>query len=532
MSGAPGEGPVVEFPRYEYAYQPLDYRNPPDLREIMYGPDYRWWCELFCKIPTQQGIRPMRLWPWEEEVLSAGLGPRHLMLKARENGSSTLWCAVDLRDTIANPGGNMLIAADKLDNAVNLMKYVKTIVRHLPEEIRPRIVKDNECELGFDAPLGNEVVALPGTFKSGRSERAARLLCTEMAFWDNPDQYFVAVRGALVKGGTVKIESTANTASDLFAEMWHDEANGYTKHFYGWWANPTHDLAWYLEARRDIKHRHLFDRDYPTRAEDAFLTSSDTYFDLETIERGLADVRQPRSTSTLGPDLGVVKVWKSPIPGHHYVVGVDAAEGKTNRRRRPDFSAYVVVDWATAEVVATCQCRLPDHEFADLLIQEGKRYNTAHMVVERNATGLGVLRRMQALGYTNFYHQTINAATLTGVAAPQREIGWHTSRVTKPHLLLNLAAAVTSGNYSCPDGALWAEVKSFLRQGLSSSPDAHDDMVMAWALAWEGREAYRPSAPVSATPGDGTLSEAERTLRESRRRRRRRVEGHTWTRMW
>lgn len=464
------------------------------LSDILLGPDPRYFFELFCKIPTQHGSKPFTLFPWMMAA-SIGVTPHEMMLKSREIGSSTLWVAEKVRKVLTNPGANLLIAADKEGNAINLMKYAKHIVMNLPEKIRPVIGKNNESTIEFPK-LGNQIKALPGTVTSGRSERCKYLICTEMSFWDNPEEYWRSVTGALVEGGETVIESTANTESDLFHDMWFDEDNGYRKHFYGWQSNPTHTKEWYEQRKKEIPESFLFYREYPDFPEQAFQSSTDIYFDRDDISRGEAAVREPLRSipaTHAGNTVGRLMVWKLPLPGRHYVIGVDVAEGKSNNRGKPDYSNAKVLDWRTGEHVATLHCRLPDDLFAKELFSLGHEYNRAFMGVERNGPGLAVIRTLQALNYPadRFYYQESYNTGLQGSFDKTSNIGWLTTTKTKPVMIADLNTAIHAGELSSPDAGFWQEAKSFGRD-LKAKGSAHDDQIMSMAIAEQARKAYRP----------------------------------------
>jgi hypothetical protein len=472
----------------------LDPALRPSVDDILFGADPRWFFELFLDIPTQAGSAKFHLFPWMHDV-ALSVTDHEIMLKSRDVGSSTFWIAEKLRKVLTHPGANLLIAADKEGNAVNLIRYARHMVQRLPDEFRPRVGKDNETMIEFPE-LGNYIKALPGTASSGRSERCTYLICTEMAFWEKPEEYFAAVTGALVAGGETVIESTANTTSDLFHEMWHDALNGYKKRFCGVFENPNHTEAWYDKRRLEIKEPHLFFREYPSTSFQAFQSSADIYFDKDDLEQSSLFIRPPLSTTPVsandGEPLGYTYLWKRPLPGRHYVIGVDVAEGKTNARGKPDYSDAKVLDWQTGEHICTLHCRLTDDLFASEVFDLGKHYNDAFVAVERNGPGLAVIRTMQALGYTNLYYQEQVDDYILGSKTRTRHVGWLTSGRTKPLMISDLNGAIHAGDFISPDGNLWDEAKSFGRD-LKAKGGAHDDQVISAAIAWQAKQAYRPT---------------------------------------
>lgn len=498
-----------------YSYTPLDFSRPPPVEEIMTGRDARWFLELCVKIPTQRGIKPFVLYPWMHQVAYEGLADRQIMLKSREIGSTTFWTALLLREVLTHPGANLLIAADKEENAVNAIRYVKTMVENLPDQVRPKTGKYNETTVEFPG-LGNYIKALPGTPKAGRAERALYLLATEQAFWEQDSVYWNAVTGALVEGGTIVIESTANGPEGLFHDIWHAQDNDYAKHFWGWTANPEHTPEWYQRRRKDIPDRFLFIQEYPETAEQAFIGSADSYFDPDVVAAGQEEVRRPVEESVIGKDLGWIHTWKKPLPGAHYVIGADVAEGKASSKDdNPDWSDATILDWATGEHVATIHTRVTEDEYAALLHQYAKEYNNAHLAVERNGPGNGVLMWLRAKGYDNLYYEVSLVDEVRGMVRQAKKFGWTTNENTKGVMLMDLYAAIKAYHFRSPDALFWSQAKVINRATKRAMGKQKDDKVVSAAIAWQAKRKYNPARDYAAA---GTVDEGE--------------DGRSWVGMW
>lgn len=489
-----------------YSFPPLDPSIIPDpddkeaarkfRAKVLLGPDPRWFLSLCVKIPTQHGVIPLRgshgLWPWMQDATYRGIPDRTVMLKARENGSTTLWVAVFLRETITKPGADTIIAADTEDHAVQAINYAKTMVHNLPEWCRPEIGKENETEIQFPR-LGSKIVALPGIASSSRSYRCLQLLCTEMAHWKNDIEYFAAVTGAGVRGMKVVAESTAFGNENLFHDLYTDRANGYVKHFYGWRENPTHDDEWFELKKHDIKDKFILIREYPSSPNEAFTGSSDTLWSPELLLEISGEIREPAAVIPLEGG-GLVQVWKRPQPGQFYVVGLDAAEGKINKRNKPDWTELRIANWQTGEEVACISSRMADDQFAPIAGEWSRKYNNAHVCAERGSAGLALIRGMQMWGYKNFYYQVTNDRKVLDHRERERNIGYTTTALTKPLLINGFSAAVRALEYTTHDAELLDQMRSFQRATLSASNQSHDDKVVAAALAQEARTSWRPSA--------------------------------------
>ena len=112
------------------------------------------------------------------------------------------------------------------------------------------------------------------------------------------------------------------------------------------------------------------------------------------------------------------------------------------------------------------------------LITLAHLYNQALLAVERNNHGYGVLAHLQSLGYANLYR--------TG-----GQDGWLTSAITRPAMIENLAAVLSTQPTVFRSHRLVNEFRTFVRQLDGSSGAAigsHDDCVMAMAIAWAARQ--------------------------------------------
>lgn len=483
------------------ATNPLDWYNPPNREEILFGPDPRWFFEICCKIPTQdRGTVPFDLWPWMSNLSSSPITPNEIVLKSRDVGSSTFWIAEKLRKVITNEGRNLLIASEQQKSAVALLNYARVILKSLPDWCRPSIGNDNTEEIYLDK-LNSRITALPGTPDSGRGLRSFYLICTEMAFWKDTQRYRAAVMNTLVPGGEVVIESTANGVGTMHHDYWtgaKSGQNGYRSHFLGVWENPNHTAEWYKQKRSEYgtedKPDFLFFQEHPTTEEEAFQSSADNFFSADLINIGQSYIRLPSESADLagpsGSRLGNVRTWRKPVTGRYYVAGVDVAEGK-GEARDPDWSHAAIHDWRTGELACSIHSRQDDVEFTKVLYEYLVMYNHAYAAVERNGAGLSVLRQLESLGHRNFYYHIRKVGLEQEHGTKQPHLGWHTTTSTKPILLNNLLADLRSYSLTIYDWMFWDQTKLFDRMRLKSR-HGHDDSVMAEAIANEARRTFHP----------------------------------------
>lgn len=240
--------------------------------------------------------------------------------------------------------------------------------------------------------------------------------------------------------------------------------------------------------RGQIKgQRKNFFEKYPESWETAFLVSGNLFFDRDIIAARGLELKHYKPFQQFSR----VLMHKQRIQGRRYLIGADAATGRTVVNEDSDFSEAVVIDLDTGEEVAEYFDRLPSDDFAADLAELGKAYNNAIIAVER-AGGYGdaVIIALQSIeNYANLYqHKTWDKHTKTEVLIE----GFPTTTATRV-IALNAVSRFVSKN---PD-MVWS--KRFISQAYAfvrnakGKPEAmegsHDDAVMCRSVVYGARAA-------------------------------------------
>ncbi len=289
-----------------------------------------------------------------------------------------------------------------------------------------------------------------------------------------------------------------------------------------------------------------FQQEYPATAEEAFIASGATYFDEDEVRKLARDTRDPerigRLVETKNADgdrevafqkgaRGFVRVWASPDPEGHYVMGVDTAEGKLVSTRRTadpaaneaggrDYSCATVVrlrrrdeEGPPVELVASVHGQLVSDVLAKQITLIGEWYSCggpadkpvatrrdpSKVAVENNhSSGQRLLLILKdVLKYKNLYWQReFNTRTKQF----ERRIGWRTDDKSRDVLLDALGELIRHGEIALPDADTVRELGQFVYndQGKPGAIDgAHDDRVIALALAvmLRGEHRHAGTAP-------------------------------------
>ena len=183
----------------------------------------------------------------------------------------------------------------------------------------------------------------------------------------------------------------------------------------------------------------------------------------------------------------MLTVWREPVRGRAYCMGVDTAEGLVHG----DYSCAQVLDVRAGEQVAVWHGHIPPDTLAHEVYMLALWYNDALTCVESNNHGLTTITQLRHMGHPNLFRKRLLNRSTTKVS---QEFGWKTTRTTKPLLIDDLGMALRAGEMRVHDRYTLAELRTYVRSergSMGGSP--HDDRVMALALANEMRQyAFMP----------------------------------------
>lgn len=448
-----------------------------------------------------RGLVPLQLNRAQLEF-SRNCTHRNVVLKARQMGLTTYVAARFFVQTITRPGTMTVQVAHDQESAEEIFKIVHRFWENLPEAMkRGALIRSraNVRQMVFPRLDSEYRVATAADVNAGRGLTIHNLHCSEVARWlRDPAEVLASLRAAVPADGDVVLESTPNGAGGVFYEEWqHANETGYTKHFFPWWFDDGYrddagavkvrpltleeqdlasrnglsdaQIAWRRTNRAQL--RGLACQEYAEDPISCFRASGECVFELEAIDQALAGQTEPTSVR----ENGRLTIWLQPRYDRQYVIGVDPAGGGTEG----DYACAEVIDRQSAMQCAELHGHYSPRELAMKLIELGRMYNTALLVVERNNHGHGVLANLRAAGYQRVFRDG-------------GQDGWLTSAVTKPAMIENLAAILSLKPGLFQSTRLLAECRTFIRRldgSSGSGSGSHDDCVMAMAIALAGREA-------------------------------------------
>ncbi len=422
------------------------------------------------------------------------------MLKARQVGITTYIAARFFAQTISQSGILSMQVTHDRQSAEDIFRIVRRFWDNLPEEWRKGALRTSRCnvrQLVFPH-LDSEYCLASAAENAGRGRTIQNLHCSEVSRWGGDgDEALASLRAAVVPDGQTVLESTPNGAGGLFYEEWQRaEETGYTRHFFPWWYDaayaiePGTNFGELTEEEEELVRLHglkldqiawrrkqwaslrgLAAQEFAEDPATCFLASGECFFDLVAVERALKEMGEPLATH----DNGRSSIWLPARAGKSFVIGVDPAGGGVDG----DYSSAEVIDFELGAQCAELHGHWTPRELADKVVELGKHYNTALLAVERNNHGHTVLARIRTLAYPRVFQQ-------------DNKDGWLTTAANRPSMLENLASVLSAEPERFRSERLLHEFRTFVRDAdgrPSATSGAHDDCVIAMAIAWAVRMA-------------------------------------------
>jgi hypothetical protein len=445
-------------------------------------------------------------------------GRRNIVLKARQMGMTTWIAARFFLATITRRGTLTVLVAHDQTAAEEIFRIVRRFWENLPKRLRCGALRTSHANVRqlvfpeLDSEYRVETAADPD---AGRGLTIQNLHASEVARWPRDAAGTLAsLRAAVSPDGEMVLESTPNGTSGCFYREWQSAAEtGTVRHFLPWWwakeyrregielgnlsAEEQELVTKYALAaeqiafRRELKanFRGLAKQEYAEDAESCFLASGECFFEKDIIEDRLREL-WPESEAWEEQPTPWILV--QAMTGREYIVGVDTAEGGSDG----DYSVAEVIDRSTGMQCAELSGHFDPLEMARRVAALAHVYNDALVAVERNNSGgttLAYLRDKQ--NYPKLYFHDGN-------------MGYPTNKQTRPAMVDALAGCFAAQPKLLNSPRLLREMRSFVRHKdgrPAAAAGAHDDCVMAMALALKVREETHGERPSSAMLQMGTL---------------------------
>jgi len=484
---------------------------------------YRGFIEkYFSIVDKNEKVVPFKLGNAQELLYNAMTG-RDLVLKARQEGISSLILALFAVDFIMMDNSRSVCIAHDRDSTVKLFERVKFFIKSYEEVTGDKIPLryNTKTDLVNERTNSYFYVGTAGSQSFGRSATLTNIHFSEIAFYPNPEEVYLSASQA----GTprrIVIESTANGIGDFFYQMWNDSEEKksiYQPHFFGWDKHEEYkapddvkialtteednmmtrfqlsraQMAWRRIKLAEFPDPMKFQQEYPLTPEEAFISSGHPVFPVDTLvwyktkkeliippihTGNLLGYKPPTFEESKG---GYLEIWKMPDPHREYIIGGDTCEGVSGG----DYACAQVIDRKSLEQVALWHGRVEPDIFGREMYKLGLFYKDAMVAPERNASGLATILTLRDLYYPNLYIRE-KLGDVKDKFHP--ELGWKTDMKTKPVMIASMQQILRDKQLILHDSATLHELFSYQYDEAGSAnatKGSHDDRVIALMIAVE-----------------------------------------------
>ncbi len=454
------------------------------------------------------------------------------ILKFRQGGVTSFIMAWFLIECMTRFARVVMIAHDK-PHTERLLARARMMLTMMVGPA-PVTSKLNDEEIVFPKTNASFYIGTAGSKRFGRSDTITHLHCSEFAFWDDPQVLLAGLFQAVPHdSGIIVKETTANGFGTYHHSQYllaQNNASRFKAYFYPWQIFNEYQsrtpligalapeemelrdtfqltepqLQWRREKLIEEFNNDLtlFQQEYPMTIKEAFRASGGSMFSHAHI----VETRKWRRVYPSPLNAGVLFTLEGhPNPHASYVLGADVSGGTGN-----DYSAAQVLCVETSEQVCMYRTNtLSPPDFAKVLAQIGKVFNTAYLVPESNQHGLSVIACLKELQpyagsmFRVYKQRTTQQRSFNRMIALQ-QYGFTQTMKTKYQLIGLLQQMLPDIKIYCPITVTelhgFGELESGKLGALSAS--AHDDTVIALALACEGmlRESARVQPAKSLRP--------------------------------
>jgi hypothetical protein len=371
----------------------------------------------------------------------------NIALKYRQAGVSTVtaaWISKRLVFAKKTKPEKILIIANKLDTSMEMANKVRGFTEQWPNWVGVTFSKEKNSQRHFKLSNGCEVKAVATSKDALRGYTPTILVFDEAAFIEADSDFWSACMASLSTGGKVIVVSTPNGYDPIYYEI-YDQAlrnmNDFKISEMFWYRDPrytkdlymvkTNDLVHFLRNREEYSDKDIIDlsmenpyerdhtivTDYISKGykpcstwfegmvkklkfdnrkvaqelECNFLGSGDNVFESELMQNIAKNSLKEPQAKLMG---GSLWIFKEPVNGHKYVMGVDVSRGDSE-----DFSCIQIIDFDEREQVLEYVSKVPPDVLAEIAYKWGTMYNAYCVIDITGGMGISTARKLQELNY-------------------------------------------------------------------------------------------------------------------------------------
>ena len=427
----------------------------------------------------------------------------NILSKCRQGGLTTTAVIWGLWKCMFRTHQQVILLSKTDREALSAGEISKRAIEHLPSWLKPVMDENNKHEKQFQETGSALKFYTP---EAARGKAVSILLIDEAAFIPDMEEYWKDMYPVISTGGSCVVISTVNGVGNWYEETYHraeSKDNDFHVIEIDYWEHPDYcDPKWVRKT-----YANLGQRGWDQEVMRSFLGSGETYIpskvlsELEKRTKDLLPIRfifpnwQESTEKRIPWDAGALWIFREPIDGHEYIIGVDAAEGVG---RGGDNSTFQVLDLNTLEQVAEFYSNtIPPNVFAQIVYQIGIYYNVAMVACENNGVGGAVSSTLQHdLAYDHLYYDNKKGKKSV------YKSGVQITSTNRPIYLEAMQHRIVNGTIKLNSRRLINELRTFSynprTRKAESHKGKHDDAIMALCIALLVRDDRVRDIPVGA----------------------------------
>jgi len=472
----------------------------------------------------------------------------NIALKYRQAGVTTVtaaWASKRLAFAKKNKPEKILIIANKLDTSMEMANKIRGFIDQWPSWTGIGFSSEKNSQRHYKLNNGCEVKAVATSRDALRGYTPTILIFDEAAFIEADGDFWSACMASLSTGGKVIVVSTPNGYDQIYYEIYDQALRGMNDFKISemfWFKDPRYtkdlqlikveDLIHYYLNREDYKDLDIIDyslnnsreRDFneikqkiadgykPTSAwfesmvkklkydkrkvsqelECNFLGSGDNVFDSKQLQDIKQNMLKEPANKMMG---GSLWIWKEPIQGHKYIMGVDVSRGDSE-----DFTSMIIIDFDEREQVLEYIGKIPPDVAAEIAYKWAMMYSAFVVIDITGGMGVSTARKMQEMGYKDLYVDGVEMGNKWKYDQKALDkipgINFNNKRV---QIISSFEESMRHG-FKIYSNRLFNEMNTFIY--INGRPDHqkghHDDLIMAISIAtYVGENSFNQLTKVS-----------------------------------
>ena len=451
-----------------------------------------YFAEQYMKVvDPDEGAVTIKLFDYQKEMILSMLNNRFTVIAtSRRAGKSTAVCAFILWFVTFHSEKTVAVLSNKGDTSQEILSKIQYAHHELPMWIKQGT--DGWHKRSMSLENGSRVIAAATSKDAIRGFHIDLLFLDEAAHIENWQEFYTSVYPTIsaAKHSRIVMVSTPKGLNHFhdFYQQAVEGKNGFHPIKVTWDRVPffKNDPDWYNKTLASLNFDvQKFEQEYAV----AWLGSSGTLIAGWKLE----ELRQQTQIPIV--DKNGLKQYHTPEKNHSYVCICDVSEGKGL-----DYSAFHIIDVSYMPYKQVCSFKdnlITPYDYADVILQTCKLYNTAAVLIESNNLGNQIADHLNYdLEYVNVLH-TINAGRngkrISFGFSNRTEFGVRTTKTVKALGCSMLKLLLEQNQLLVVDKETIEELSRFSRKGKSyeAEPGCHDDLVMGLVLfAWLTDQEY------------------------------------------